>query len=256
MSILHTVIKVETIESTNRLAKDLVEKGAEDGTVVWALQQSLGRGQYERGFFSPPGGIYFSLITVPTLLRGQDTPLITLAAGLGCHDTLSQTALSPVRLKWPNDLYCRQKKMGGILSEFYVPQHSTASIAEAVIVGVGINVNNRSADFPEELQNLVCSLSECSNSRQYVLSHLLDSLVCNIQKRIAQLVYNRTSLFSEWQNVDYLFGKKVQYSFKGSIRYSGYGRGINELGCYLVLDEFGELQPIIGGQLRLSEGNI
>ena len=89
MSILHTVIKVETIESTNRLAKDLVEKGAEDGTVVWALQQSLGRGQYERAFFSPPGGIYFSLITVPTLLRGQDTPLITLAAGLGCHDTFS-----------------------------------------------------------------------------------------------------------------------------------------------------------------------
>ena len=73
------------LDSTSRVAKDLLQQGAAAGTVVLAAQQSAGRGQYDRTFASPPGGLYFSLILYPEI-QAQEAAMVTLAAGLGCRD--------------------------------------------------------------------------------------------------------------------------------------------------------------------------
>lgn len=127
------------LDSTNRLAKELAWQGAAPGTVVQAAQQSAGRGQYERSFLSPLGGLYFSLILRPTL-QAQEVAMVTLAAGLGCRDAISDQCQLRTRIKWPNDLYCKEKKIAGILSEYwyFAPTNYVCANASVVVL---INVN-------------------------------------------------------------------------------------------------------------------
>jgi BirA family biotin operon repressor/biotin-[acetyl-CoA-carboxylase] ligase len=104
------------VDSTNSIALDLARQGAAQGTVVHADQQTGGRGRNGRQFCSPPGGLYFSVILRPEL-ELVDFPLLTLAAGVGLCRGISKTTGVQLQLKWPNDLYFADKKLGGILTE-------------------------------------------------------------------------------------------------------------------------------------------
>ena len=79
---IHVVRFVDVI-STNLLALEYGTQGAAHGTIIAAVQQSGGRGRLNRSFFSPPGGLYFSLILRPVMFSDYQ-PLLTLAAGVAC----------------------------------------------------------------------------------------------------------------------------------------------------------------------------
>ena len=88
------ILSYPHLDSTNRLARELVLEGCAIGTVVLADNQSSGRGQYGRVFSSPVGGLYFTLILAPDLPLSS-LPLVTLATGLACRETLHEaTGLS------------------------------------------------------------------------------------------------------------------------------------------------------------------
>ena len=179
------------LDSTNRLARELVARGAAPGTVIRAGPQSAGRGQYERGFASPEGGLYFSLLLRP-LLEPRETPMVTLAAGLGCRDALAEFCGLDCLIKWPNDLYCEDKKIAGILSEYVAPPDKAA----AVVVGVGVNVNSREADFPPELRDILTTARERTGA-EYDLEALLAACVAGIGRRAAQLAADRARCLAE-----------------------------------------------------------
>lgn len=236
----------EQIDSTNRLAKELVQKGALPGTVIQAGQQSAGRGQYERSFFSPQGGLYFSLILSPPL-QPQEVAMVTLAAGLGCRDALMEQCGLTAQIKWPNDLYCSGRKIAGILSEYCMS--ISEDIPAAVVVGVGLNVNSRACDFPLELRDIVSTVCDCSGSMQNMTA-LLRALVAGICRRVDQLVEDRTAFLAQWGRADYLSGQTIQHLLRDTVLGTGTGLGIDEQGRYRFREEDGQVRTVIGGRLR------
>ena len=136
----------ETIESTNTTAKDMARKGAAHGTIVMAGKQTAGRGRQGRSFFSPPdNGLYISFI-----LHGREDGLLThLAAVKVCETIEFLTGRSP-SIKWVNDIFLRERKVCGILTEGVVNKSGTW----CAVVGIGVNLIVPAGGFPKELENI------------------------------------------------------------------------------------------------------
>ena len=115
------------VDSTNRLAAELVRAGAGDGLVVGADHQTAGRGRRGRTWESRPG----SSLLVSVVLRPVPE-LVTLAVGVAAAEACEAVAGVPVRLKWPNDVMGAGGKLGGILCEL---------VGDAVVVGLGLNLS-------------------------------------------------------------------------------------------------------------------
>lgn len=126
----------ETLPSTNQTLWELLNQGAASGTVVIALQQTAGRGQWGRQWQSTLGGLYLSLALTPNL-QASNSAQLTLCSAWGIATALRSYDI-PVFLKWPNDLLLLGRKLGGILTETRVYQ---GHITKAV-VGVGLNWSN------------------------------------------------------------------------------------------------------------------
>jgi BirA family transcriptional regulator, biotin operon repressor / biotin---[acetyl-CoA-carboxylase] ligase len=141
------IIDVDSLPSTSTLAKDMALRGEGSGTIIRAGEQTEGRGRLERGWLSPRGGLWFSLIIRPAPReRSGGGPVIdisqlagtTLLFSLWVMQFLEDRTSLPFQLHWPNDIYREGKKAGGILLE----SSSAGSRVEWIVAGVGINVNN------------------------------------------------------------------------------------------------------------------
>ncbi len=127
----------DEVDSTNTLAARLAEDGVPEGTVVIADHQTAGRGRYGRVWQSRPGAcLLLSLVLrpPPELRRAAVlTPLAAVAVG----DAVYRLAGVQAKIKWPNDLLVRGKKVCGILIEQ----------GRATVVGIGLNLNQEAGDF-------------------------------------------------------------------------------------------------------------
>lgn len=135
----------ETLPSTNQILWNLLDKGAKPGTVVIASEQTAGRGQWGRQWYSTSGGLYLS-VAIAQKVPAHQAYQLTMSSAWGIATALRDRGI-PVSLKWPNDLVLDQRKLGGILTETKVHQ---GRITKAV-VGVGINWTN---SVPESGINL------------------------------------------------------------------------------------------------------
>ncbi len=134
------------------MARELALQGEEEGTVVLAEEQTEGRGTKGRTWYSAPGvGFYASVILRPAR---EEISLLPLLAGVAVREALVEASKLEVYLKWPNDLILQRKKLGGLLLE----SGFLGSTLNYVILGVGINVNHQTEDFPEELRGRAISL--------------------------------------------------------------------------------------------------
>lgn len=240
------MIHVQHTDSTNRLAKEKAALGAPSGTVIWAGTQASGRGQYGRVFASPLGGLYCSLILRPVLPL-ENLPLITLLTGLACRDLLAEQLQLEPMIKWPNDIYLGGRKVGGILCENFLDPVTDPPQA-TVIIGVGINLNSRLSDFPSELQPIVTTVYEHTGT-EVVLKDFLALLVAQILFFVESLPSKCASLLDRWQHHDYLLHRSVEYT-NGEVVMHGTGIGLAANGCYRIVDQHGNEQSIVGGQLR------
>lgn len=239
-------LHLQQTDSTNRVAREQAVAGAASGSLVWADSQNAGKGQYGRSFASPLGGLYFSLILRPDL-PSERLPLITLATGLACRDVLSRHYNLDTQLKWPNDLFLHGKKVGGILCESFFAGQAVPPQA-TIIIGVGINCNGTSEDFPGELQPLVTTIAQTIQTPIAVVD-LLEWLVEAIEAAVLLLGHKDCVMLDRWQDYDYLFEQPLRYS-NGSDEIFGVGRGINQDGRYRMVDKQGKEHIIVGGQLR------
>lgn len=151
---------VETTESTNQLALDAARDGAEHGATWVADAQTAGRGRREvggarRSWFSPAGrNIYMSVLLRPHA-PASDISGVTLAVGAHVCGALHQsTNLEALWLKWPNDVFVGNRKMAGILTEGV----TGANGVEAVVVGMGLNVNVGADEVPVGLKDILTSI--------------------------------------------------------------------------------------------------
>ena len=143
------------MDSTNRVAKELADAGCKEGTLVLCEQQTAGRGRLGRDWFSPQNsGLYMTLVLKPELSAQSVLP-VTMLAALAVRDAISQIAGMEAMIKWPNDILLNGKKVAGILTELSV---SSDGQVKWIVVGIGVNVNTRFADFPEDVQDIATSL--------------------------------------------------------------------------------------------------
>jgi BirA family biotin operon repressor/biotin-[acetyl-CoA-carboxylase] ligase len=130
-----TIVAFQEVGSTLDVAHELAAAGAAAGTLVVADAQTSGRGRMGRSWKSDAGaGVWLTLIERPRDVVALD--VLSLRIGLALAPVLDVFAATPVRLKWPNDLYLASGKLGGILVE----ARWRESLPEWVAIGVGINV--------------------------------------------------------------------------------------------------------------------
>jgi BirA family biotin operon repressor/biotin-[acetyl-CoA-carboxylase] ligase len=138
------LVRLDRIDSTNEEAKRRCAAGAADGSVVWAKEQTVGRGRRRRTWFSPPGNLYFSVVVrphVPVAAAAQIGFVTALAAAEAVSLHLDDS--SAVACKWPNDVLIDGRKVAGILLESSM---GGPSAPDWLVVGVGVNIAWRPDD--------------------------------------------------------------------------------------------------------------
>lgn len=149
-----------TITSTNTVLKEMAEKGAPEGTILIAGEQTAGRGRMGRSFYSPSGtGVYLSMLMRPTFSPAQSL-YITTAAAVAVAEAIETVTLQKTRIKWVNDVYLDGKKACGILTEASFDMESKR--LAYTVCGIGINMRVPEGGYPEELSSIVTSVFENS----------------------------------------------------------------------------------------------
>ncbi|OGR93805.1 MAG: biotin--[acetyl-CoA-carboxylase] ligase [Elusimicrobia bacterium RBG_16_66_12] len=136
------LVRLKSVSSTQTAARRLAERGAPDGTLVWALRQTMGRGRMGRRWRSGPGGLYVSWLLRPKF-PPERLADFSLACGAAAAAALRDAAKIEMAVKPPNDVLVlcadgRYRKICGILCE----ASGGASSLDWLVVGIGVNVNN------------------------------------------------------------------------------------------------------------------
>ena len=144
----------ESIGSTNEEALRRAGEGAPEGLVIVAERQTAGRGRLGRSWWDAPGAsLLFSIVLRPSIEVAR-WPLLGIAMACSVAEAGGEAARATLDVKWPNDVLHAGKKLCGVLAESRVPSPGSP----ALVVGAGINVNQRAEDFPEEFRDRATSL--------------------------------------------------------------------------------------------------
>ncbi|MDE6015744.1 MAG: biotin--[acetyl-CoA-carboxylase] ligase [Acetatifactor sp.] len=144
---------VPTAVSTNAIVRESADCGTPEGYVVLANEQTAGRGRLGRSFFSPQGtGIYMSLLLRPENCSSKQAVRITTMAAVAVCEAIEAVSGERAQIKWVNDIYVRDRKVCGILTEGSFGLES--GLLEYAVLGIGINVYQPDGGFPEELKGI------------------------------------------------------------------------------------------------------
>lgn len=191
-------------DSTNSYAKILCAKGAGHGTLIAANHQTAGRGRRGRSFYSPKNtGLYLSLIVQPS--DSEHLFRITPAAAVAAVEAIEETSGIHTDIKWVNDLFIGQRKVAGILTEA-ITDFETGQI-DRIIIGIGINC--RDSELPEDIRDIAGSLGADSLSRSALAAALWKRLLywCDHLDDPALMdAYRRDSI---------VLGKEISYTQNG-----------------------------------------
>ena len=168
------IIYLKKVDSTNNFASQLINSkngkyGNLDGAVVLAETQKKGKGRLERVWLSPRGGLWFTLI-LRTTLEEKKLPEVTLIAAYSVASVLDTEYSLKAIIKWPNDIYYRKSKLGGILTEVEKINNDIF-----LIIGIGINANLDIVDLApliKESASIKIILGK-DIEREYLLSKIL-----------------------------------------------------------------------------------
>jgi BirA family biotin operon repressor/biotin-[acetyl-CoA-carboxylase] ligase len=211
--------------------------------VVIAEHQTSGRGRQGRSWHSPAGqGLYFSLLLRPGLPAGRLSGL-TLALGVSAAEAAERISGISMEVKWPNDLCCRGRKTGGILTEL----HTIGGLVHTVVVGLGLNVNNR--DLPPELSCSAPSLSLESGkhlSREQLLAEMLGAWEQDYEIFLER---GLTAFAQRLEGKLMLKGREVQVEC-GDQTFCGLLAGCDQEGALLLTDRQGGIVKCLSGTLR------
>lgn len=142
----------DSMESTNKTAKELAISGAEQGTLIIAKTQGSGKAHKQNSFQSPEGGIYMSVILTPENLSASDATSITKSVGQKVCDAISSCCGITPTIKPINNLYVGDKKVCGILTES--GQEFDSGLIQWIVIGIGIYFDIDQAALPKDTGSL------------------------------------------------------------------------------------------------------
>lgn len=150
----------QLVSSTNTLLRQRAEAGEPEGLALVAAAQTAGRGRRDHTFFSPPDtGLYLSFLVRPQL-SAKDALLLTTCAAAAVALAIEDCAGVPAEIKWVNDVFCRGKKVCGILTEAALDLES--GMLDYAVLGLGFNVAAPADGWPEDLRDVAGALYDGS----------------------------------------------------------------------------------------------
>lgn len=238
-----TILRFDSLASTNVEALNQAKKGADEGLCIVANQQTAGRGRLGRNWVSEKdSGLYFSLVLRPNI-EMHFLPLITLMSAVAVFETLKTLDLNP-DIKWVNDIHIGGKKICGILSE---TTETTKGLA--VIVGIGINL--KSSNFPPEIADIATSI-ETETRKSPDKNYLLENLTQFLQTfyTLLQSENGAEKIRQEWtKRSSYAFGKPVRVKLENETIF-GITDGIKENGALCIELSDGKIRVINAGDVE------
>lgn len=197
-------IELFTIDSTNNYAMGQAHAGlARHGAVYIAEVQSAGKGQRHKQWVANPGeNITLSVVLQPGGPNVARPFLLSTAVALACFDFFNDFTNGDISIKWPNDIYWRDRKAGGILIENVYRSNNW----QFAIAGIGLNINQTS--FSPELPNPV-SLKQITGRHHHRIA-LAKELCSRLQNRFEQFLETNTRLLDEYNGKLYRLGEKVK----------------------------------------------
>lgn len=238
----------EEIGSTNTEAKRLAEEGLKEGVLVFADQQTAGKGRRGRAWISPKGkNIYYTLMLKPKISPDK-APMLTLIMALsvleGMKSICPQNA-DDILIKWPNDIVLDGKKVCGMLTEMSVQEQDI----QHVVIGVGINVKQQ--DFESEIADKATSIEKACGTK-ISRCKLIAEIMKAFEGYYEDFVKNGNLLYikEEYEKNLANCGRKVcVLDPKGE--FTGTAKGINDNGELLVEKEDGQLVTVYAGEVSV-----
>lgn len=240
-------IELNEVESTNNYAMGWVQgthlpKGHEkvtNGTAILAYHQTAGKGQRGKSWQSPRGeSLSLSIVLKPDHLTIHQSFSLLCAVAVGVAGVLQTYTGEEIKIKWPNDLYWQNRKLGGILIENIVKGNQF----QWVVTGIGVNVLQKK--FPDYLENPV-SLKQITGKDTDIKTLALQIQEA-VVKNTEQLQQHPSSFFKAYNEI--LFGKDDMVRLKQGVRvFETLIKGVNE---------FGELMTGADGQTTFQFGEV
>lgn len=193
-----SIVRLEVVDSTSSELLRLLRGGAPEGTVVVARCQTAGRGQRGRSWHSPPdAGLYVSF----SWNYGGAPAGLSFAAGSACARTLRDACGVDAGVRWPNDVVCRERKLGGVLIE-------QAGAGRMWIIGCGLNVNNHR--FPPDLADVATS-AQLETGRVFDLRAVERVFFQRMNEALGLLESGGfPAVLAEWRRLDRTAGRMVR----------------------------------------------
>jgi BirA family biotin operon repressor/biotin-[acetyl-CoA-carboxylase] ligase len=225
------VVRLESVDSTQRYAAELAVRGAEDYTVVVAETQTAGRGRRGRVWKDAPGASVLMSVVLRTSLPVARVATLSIAAGVAVAEALIAIAGLDARLKWPNDVLVGGKKVAGILLERH---------GDVVILGVGINVTRDAV--PREFDERATSIARegARVERDAVVTAVVDAVA---RWRTVLERDGFEPVRARWSELAAMVGREVTVD-----GVAGIARGLDHDGA-LVLETESGLRRVLAGDV-------
>jgi BirA family biotin operon repressor/biotin-[acetyl-CoA-carboxylase] ligase len=234
------------VGSTNEWAKELAAYGAAEGTVAVAETQTCGRGRLGREWFSPGGGLWFSVVLRPELKPVEAVGLV-FVSGLAVADVLRELYGLKSETKWPNDVLVNGRKVCGILTEM----NTIGEKVNYVIVGIGVNANfDVEKVFPEELRVIATSL-ENELGRKVRLEELFKALLEKLENFYELFMKEGFDpILKEWKKYAGFLGCQVEVA-SGIEKWVGLALDVENDGALIMRLEDGTVKRVFVGDATL-----
>jgi BirA family biotin operon repressor/biotin-[acetyl-CoA-carboxylase] ligase len=229
--------------STNDVVARQGADGVPEGLVVFAESQTAGRGRQGRTWQSPSGkGLWFSVLLRPsygTVAAGR----LTVAASVAVAGALGRVGGVDARIKWPNDITVRGRKMAGILTELHQPVGKPMF----AVLGIGIDVNCAAADFPLELRETATSLS-IETGTMHDRAGLATEVLRELDGWYRQSAVDFDAVIARWAELSTTLGRHLSVRV-GSATVEGFAQALDSDGALLVRHDNGRVERIVSGDV-------
>ena len=220
------LIKLSAVDSTNNFLKSLVSKSEPlpEGTVIMADDQFAGRGQQNNTWHADPGkNLTISILLRPKFLTLNKQFLLNMAVSVAINNALTNVLSKNVAIKWPNDIYYCNQKLGGVLIENGI----NGNIIKTSIIGIGLNVNQQ--QFSPELSHKAISLHQILQE-DVNLRLLLAEICSQIESLYLQLKSGKYAVIRDaYVNKLYKLGILSLYRQNGEV-FEGIIKGVTDSG--------------------------
>ncbi len=234
----------DSLGSTNDEALAWATSGARDMSLIVADEQTMGRGRYDRPWFTPPGtSLAFSLILHPTAEEKPHLSRLVGLAALSIAQPLQARGLYP-EIKWPNDVLLNRRKVAGVLIELVW----SGEDVENVVIGVGINITKRSVPSTDILRFPAISLEDALGApvdRGEILNDILTTFI-SLRPQLGS-----DTLIKQWEKVLAYQNRQVQVEMGGGQTLTGKVIGLESDGSLKLRDENGKSITVRFGDVRL-----